>query len=64
MKRKPAARRNKRILVVFDGDSWFVRRVRVIEHDLTKDEKVYRCDAPIGGAYKSLAEAIRDNKLS
>jgi hypothetical protein len=52
----------KRFLMVFDGLDWFVRGVRTIEHDLSRDEKVYRCDVPVGGAmtreeaYKVLCE--------
>ena len=38
-----------RLLIVFDGSAWFVRRVRVIEHDLDLDEKVYRCDKHLAG---------------
>jgi hypothetical protein len=47
-----------RYLIVFDGKSWFVRHVRVIEHDLDRDEKVYRCDTPLGGAHGTLDEAV------
>lgn len=46
-----------KVLIVFDGKSWFVRRVRVIEHDLDRDEKVYRCDKPLGGPFKKLLQA-------
>src|SRR3990167_8506564 len=45
-----------RRLIVWDSQAWFVRHVRVIEHDLDLDEKVYRCDQPIGGAFPSLAD--------
>lgn len=34
----------EKILIVFDGTSWFVRRVCVSTHDLERDEMVYRCD--------------------
>ncbi len=47
-----------RFLIAFDGQSWFVRHVRVIEHDLGRDEKVYRCDEPVGGAHGTLDEAV------
>lgn len=42
-------------LIIFDGEAWFERRVRVIEHDLTRDEKVYRCSKHLGGPYKKLS---------
>lgn len=48
---------DSRFLIVFDGQSWFVRHVRVIEHDLERDEKVYRCDAPVGCAHDTLDDA-------
>ena len=47
-----------RMLIVFDGNYWFIRYVRVIEHDLEKDEKVYRCDAPLGGMHRTLDDAV------
>lgn len=49
----------RRGLIVYDGKGWFARRVRLIEHDLDRDEKVYRCDAPIGRRYRTLAAAAR-----
>jgi hypothetical protein len=49
----------RRVLIVFAGDAWYVRRVRLIEHDLDKDEKVYRCDKPLGGPFKTPLEAIQ-----
>lgn len=39
-----------RLLLVFDGTSWFLRRLRAIEHDAL-NEKVYRCDKHLGGPY-------------
>lgn len=42
------AKRKNRVALIFDGEGWYVRRIRVVEHDLDKDEKVYRCDLPIG----------------
>ncbi len=46
----------ERIAIVFDGKAWYVRRIRIIEHDLKRDEKVYRCDKPLGNDYATLAE--------
>jgi hypothetical protein len=48
-----------RLLIVDDGSDWFVRQVRLIEHDLTRDEKVYRCDKHIGGPFDTLDDAVR-----
>ncbi len=47
-----------RILIVFDGSAWFIRAVRLIEHDLDNNEKIYRCDAPLGGPFTTLDEAV------
>ncbi len=44
--------------IVFDGNRWFVRSIRVIEHDLDRDEKIYRCDQPIGRSYLTLDLAV------
>lgn len=42
--------------IVFDGKKWHVRRIRLIEHDLDRDEKVYRCDMPISSDHDNLAD--------
>lgn len=47
-----------RLLIVCDGRKWYVRHVRVIEHDLRRGEKVYRCDQPLGKPYATLDEAV------
>lgn len=47
---------DNRIAIVFDGERWHVRHIRVIEHDLATDEKVYRCDTPISSDHASLAD--------
>jgi len=47
-----------KVCIVFDGVAWFTRRVRVIEHDLDRDEKVYRCDKHLGGPFRSAMEAV------
>jgi len=47
-----------RILIVYDGHFWFIRYVRAIEHDMDRDEQVYRCDAPMGGSHATLDDAI------
>lgn len=56
--------RPPRVAIIFDGSAWHVRRIRVIEHDLDRDEKVYRCDVPIvndlrDGGYGALEVARR-----
>jgi hypothetical protein len=47
-----------KVAIIFDGEAWFVRSIRTIEHDLDLDEKVYRCDTPIGGPFKSISDAV------
>lgn len=46
-----------RVLIVFDGDAWFVRGLLSITHDLDQDHKVYRCDRHIAGPFKTLEAA-------
>jgi len=47
-----------RLLIVCDGEAWYVRRLVTITHDLERDEKNYRCDKPIGSRCATLAEAV------
>jgi hypothetical protein len=42
--------------IIFDGRKWHVRRIREIEHNLDRDEKVYRCDKPISNDHATLAD--------
>lgn len=49
----------RRIAIVFDGHRWHVRRIRVIERDLERDETVYRCDKPIANDLPNVIEAVR-----
>jgi hypothetical protein len=51
-----------RLVIVCDGRGWFVRRLAVSIHDGERNEQVYRCDAPIGGKYKTIGEAVRAAK--
>ena len=50
----------KRIAIVFDGTAWFIRRIRVIEHDLERDEVIYRCDHPIANDLRDLDAVLRE----
>lgn len=45
------------VLLVWDRGGWFVRRVRVIEHDEERDEMVHRCDAPLAWPYTTIIAA-------
>ena len=53
-----------RLLIVCDGGAWYVRRLVSITHDLERDQKIYRCDAPIGGPCATLKEAVRITKAA
>lgn len=48
----------ERFAIVFNDGKWFVRHIRLIEHDLERDEKVYRCDKPIGKNFNTAEEAL------
>lgn len=48
-----------RVLIVNDETGkWFVRRVASVMHDLRVDEKVYTCDAHLGGPFDTPLEAM------
>lgn len=53
---------NKRCVIVFDGENWFVRELDSITHDLDADHKLYRCTAPISGPWKSVGSAAQSAK--
>lgn len=42
-------KRGDRVLLVCDGEAWFVRHVRSIVHDGDRDEMVYHCDEHLAG---------------
>jgi hypothetical protein len=48
-----------RVLIVCDETGkWFVRRVRMTEHNLDLDQMIYHCDAPLSGPCADLASAV------
>jgi hypothetical protein len=47
------------LLLVFNDGSWYARRVRLVEHDLTVDEKVYRCDAHLAGPHETVEQVVQ-----
>ena len=54
-----------RILIANDEDgNWYVRRIRCVEHKLDSDEKMYRCDQPIGRVFATLDDAARAAKMA
>jgi len=53
MKKKP------RVVIVCDGEHWFIRRLVAIHHDLDTDTKNYHCDKHLGGPYESVEEAVQ-----
>jgi hypothetical protein len=58
--RQPTAMSQPRVLFVFDGTAWFIRRLRAIEHELDTDEKLYHCDKHLGGPYTTLESAMAE----
>lgn len=47
-----------RVLIVCDGEAWFIRRVTATIHDGYHDEMVYRCDQPLGGPFSDVLQAV------
>ena len=54
--------KQRRLLIVTDGEHWFVRRVSHVKRDLTRNETVYACDKPIGRRFNDIASAVRRAK--
>jgi hypothetical protein len=57
----------KRILIVFDGEAWFIRNVLIIENQMNLDGvfvdlKLYHCDRHLGGPFTTLDEAVKAAK--
>lgn len=59
MKKARPVRRMRVAIVSTEDGQWYIRRVRVVEHDLENDERVYRCDKHLGGPFKSAHAAVR-----
>lgn len=49
--------------IVFHDGRWYVRRIRVVEYDLDRDEKVYRCDQHISGPHELLSDVPEVQEL-
>jgi hypothetical protein len=48
----------ERILVVFDGQKWWIRHIYLIEHKLDFNRMVYHSDRSLGGPFGSVEEAV------
>ena len=48
----------ERILIVFDGQSWSIRHIYLIEHKLDFNRKLYHSDRSLGGPFDSVEEAV------
>jgi hypothetical protein len=59
MKPKTEEKTQKRCLIVFDGEGWFVRELNAIEHHLDDNSKSYHCAKPISGPWKSVGSAAK-----
>lgn len=49
----------ERVLLAFDGKTWFLRNVALVRHDATRDEMIYYCDKPIGHGYTEVTKAFQ-----
>jgi hypothetical protein len=52
----------ERILIVFDGQSWWIRHIYLIEHKLDFNRKLYHSDRSLGGPFCSVEEAVAEAK--
>lgn len=48
----------ERILIVFDGQRWWIRHIYLIEHKLDFNRKLYHSDRSLGGPFGSVEAAI------
>lgn len=53
----------KRVLIVFDGRFWHVRRVASVCDNDISNEMVYHCDAPISSQHVSAMAAMESAQL-
>ena len=57
-------KRHRHLIANDESGKWYIRRIKLVTHDLDHDEKVYRCDKPIGGAYDDLPSAVAALQLA
>lgn len=48
----------EQILIVSEGEKWFVRHIDFIEHKLDFKRNVYHCDRNLGGPFVSVEDAL------
>lgn len=58
---KALAPKRRRLLIVTDGERWYVRRVASV-HALDRGEAIYTCDKAIGRSFDNIADAVRRAK--
>ena len=52
----------EQILIVSEGEKWFIRHIAFIEHKLDFKRNVYHCDGNLGGPFASVEDAVRAAK--
>ena len=48
----------EQILIVREGEKWFIRHIYFIEHKLDFNRNVYHCDRNLGGPFVSVEDAV------
>jgi len=48
----------ERILIVLDGQMWWIRHIYLIEHKLDFNRMVYHSDRSLGSPFGSVKEAV------
>ena len=48
----------KGILIVFDGQRWYIQHLFLIEHKLDFNRKLYHTDRNLGGPFGSVEETV------
>jgi len=49
---------SERILIVLDGERWWIRHIYLIEHQLDFNRKLYHSDRTLAGPFDSIEEAV------
>ena len=49
---------SERILIVLDGERWWIRHIYLIEQQLDFNRKLYHSDRTLAGPFDSMEEAV------
>lgn len=56
------AKKQRRLAIITDGETWWVRRIAYTVRDNIKNKMIYHCDKPIGRSFDTANAAMRKAK--